>query len=210
MKQKIKVVMLPTEDITGIVLHSTGLDPFYTNNVKDRVDNLRAVKDIGGVSQYVYITESKDVIGGEEVYYIDKFTNKVTSSGGAEYGAKQDVVLATTDPKLVITTLLGPDGTSMFTKLPQLQQSFLKEYVANPDGEYEVEYLTGHSENRLKLNQDNTVNITSVEKKMYSREEVKSLLHRAVNDSHCTSNSVKQPNSNKCADFTINWISKNL
>jgi len=78
MKQPVKVVMLPTEDITGIVLHSTGLDPFYTNSVKDRVDNLRAVQDIGGVSQHLYITVSQDVEMpkiGDWVY--DTETNEV-------------------------------------------------------------------------------------------------------------------------------------
>ncbi|MGK0464817.1 hypothetical protein [Clostridium sp.] len=60
--------------------------------------------------------------------------------------------------------------------IPQIQQLFLKEFVANPEGKYEVEYELIHNgsdesiigavweENyKLKLNKDNTVNIIAVE-----------------------------------------------
>jgi hypothetical protein len=35
-----------------------------------------------------------------------------------------------------------------------------------------------------KVNQDNTVNITSVQKKMYSKEEVESLLYKYADEEH--------------------------
>tara|TARA_R110000796_G_scaffold146955_2_gene263689 strand:- start:2182 stop:3072 length:891 start_codon:yes stop_codon:yes gene_type:complete len=135
------------------------------------------------------------------------------------------VIIATTDTKL--STLKG-DGTNV-TKdgrnqiytvelIPQLQQSFLKEFTTNPDGEYELEYelmyidRTGRIfpidskepifDNRirwakLKLNQTNEVNITSVEnergitittveEKMYSRDEyegiIKSITSKEIRD----------------------------
>jgi hypothetical protein len=219
MKQLTKVVMLPTKDKTHLVKHATSTLLYYYNNLKEANDKKMYC------NQHAYVTVSQDVIGGKEVYYIDKFTNKVTSSGGAEYGSKQDVVIATTDPKLEAssTGYAGDRARTFYEKLPQIQQSALKKFVDNPDGEWEVEYCRDEesmmknietkgeiSSWKLKLNQDNTVNITVVEKKMYTKNEVESLLHRAVNDSHCTSNSVKQPNSNKCADFTIKWIKENL
>jgi hypothetical protein len=68
--------------------------------------------------------------------------------------------------------------------VPQLQESFLKEFIANPVRKWEVEYeveecgydngqiLYDYDNSKLKLNQDNTINISSAEEKMYSREEV--------------------------------------
>lgn len=44
--------------------------------------------------------------------------------------------------------------------------------------------------------------------KSYSEEEVLDLLHRAVNDSHCSKDRVKFPSSNNCAEFVIKWFNK--
>jgi hypothetical protein len=97
-------------------------------------------------------------------------------------------IIATTDPKLKIECqccrFKKVNSSNLCEceciSIPQLQQSFLNEFVANPDGEWEVdyEYYTNAKTSildqilKLKLYQDNTVNITSVENKMYSREEV--------------------------------------
>ena len=175
MKHKIKVVTLPTEDRTSKI--------WFDNDTQKLLFDPLGVMNCNPL--HLYITVSQDVIGGKEVYYIDKFTNKLTSSGGAEYGSKQDVVIATTD-----TSYLYPHKY-----LETIPQSFLKEYVANPDGEWEVEYdlLLGDEEdenqnlipkNYLKLNQDNTVNITSIEKKMYSKEEVERIIINSFEDGY--------------------------
>tara|TARA_R110000772_G_scaffold68118_4_gene150897 strand:+ start:844 stop:1614 length:771 start_codon:yes stop_codon:yes gene_type:complete len=117
-------------------------------------------------------------------------------------------IIATDDPKLKTGVFAGSTSKisrknlfwseivreDVYNAFPRLQQSFLKEFVANPDGEFEVDYeLCNHvtggfnintgevSKNvgvmlpLLKLNQDNTVNITNVEEKMYSKEEVDNL-----------------------------------
>ena len=131
------------------------------------------------VAQYAYATMLQDVVKNKDTYYIDKFTNKVTSSGGAEYGDQQEVIIATNDPKLTVDYKGYEYGTARkvnaLVYLPQLQQSFLKEYVDNFDKEWEVKYETvTHNKsvngfapmfttNELKLNQDNTVNINVVE-----------------------------------------------
>ena len=178
MNNKIKVAMLPTGDKSCICMTKNKIYFYPQNNWFS--------KDYETQPLHLYVTVSQYIIRGEQVYYIDKFTNKLISSGGAEYGSKQDVIIATTDPKLKNTISIGIDGTSMFKTIPQLQQSFLKEFVANPDGEFEVEYhFTGRCEDpmiclrgcsvyegtckhhldkgiNLKLNKDNTVSITSV------------------------------------------------
>ena len=160
--------------------------------------------------QHVYITVSQDIEPikeGDWIYWTDP--EGITSDINQVISVDEEMIfmshpehsetealphecrkiIATTDPKLVFTIVIGPDGTSMFTKLPQVQQSFLKEFVANPDGEYEVEYERkyfrgkddkGNFENltssiKLKINQDNTVNITSVEEKRYNIEEIENL-----------------------------------
>ena len=177
MKKELEVAMLPTEDRTSKI--------WFHNNTKKLLFDPIGVMNC--TSQHLYITVSQEVIGGKEVYYIDKFTNKVTSSGGAEYGENQDVIIATTDPKLKTEKISYKIGTVIDRDpIPQLQQSFLKEFVANPDGEWEVEYETKtlmkpadvyveEVKTKLKLNQDNTVNITSVEEKMYSLSDLERL-----------------------------------
>tara|TARA_B110000977_G_C11060943_1_gene485951 strand:+ start:1929 stop:2528 length:600 start_codon:yes stop_codon:yes gene_type:complete len=199
MKHKIKVVTLPTEDRTSKI--------WFDNDTQKLLFDPLGVMNCNPL--HLYITVSQDVIGGKEVYYIDKFTNKLTSSGGAEYGSKQDVVIATTDTKIHYKGEFNEKlGRKTFADVPQVQQSFLKEFVANPDGEWEVEYSwlqscvdapSGHIY-ELKLNQDNEVTITSVEEKMYGRREVLLLLHDLSR--HLSPN-------NTTIDLT-DWIKENL
>tara|TARA_R110000851_G_scaffold305835_2_gene463993 strand:- start:111 stop:746 length:636 start_codon:yes stop_codon:yes gene_type:complete len=181
MKHKVKAVMLPTEEEPNIGDLCTSIRPNYSNKPLIFGEFENSYKE-ECKKQYVYITVSQDVIGGQEVYYIDKFTNKVTSSGRAEYGSKQDVIIATTDHKLTVKAEQAGDNVWM-NPIPQVQQSFLKEYVANPDREYEVEYETKtlmkpadvyieEVKTKLKLNPDRSVIITSVEEKRYNIEEI--------------------------------------
>jgi hypothetical protein len=55
-----------------------------------------------------------------------------------------------------------------------------------------------------KVNQDNTVNITSVQKKMYSKEEVESLLYKYADEEHA------QFSSKFFIETFNNWIKENL
>jgi len=191
MKHKIQVAMLPTEYITPIVLHSTGLDKVYHS--VDSAQN--AVLNIGGVCQYLYITVPQDVEPIKEGDWCI-FNGKVLAQATSRHGElgnpfNRRKIIATNDPKLTVETELGAyyrNGIGGAKKIPQLQQSFLKEFVANPDGEFEVEYekiWVGYEPDEhdsdfqqkqyqyyLKLNQDNEVTITSVEEKMYCLEDL--------------------------------------
>jgi hypothetical protein len=93
-------------------------------------------------------------------------------------------IIATTDPKLKLKhysqfNSCCREESECHCNLPQVSQSFLKEFVANPDGEYEAEYENYYENNRpmngkrLKLNKDNEVNITSVEENTVSIERTK-------------------------------------
>ena len=138
---------------------------------------------------------------------------------------KQHKIIATTEPKLRVKTSRNEKivNPGVYEKpLPQVSQSFLKEFVANPYGEFNAEYncLTSTAggvldlsknpcwkqttpskcmEWKLKLNQDNTVNITLVKEKMHSDEKVKNLLMTALFEP-----------SPYNVDEAMNWIKENL
>jgi hypothetical protein len=220
MEHKVKVVMLPTEDISQIwknVKHNSLwlVDDYIIREAKRN----NQTKDY----QHLYITVSQDVEPikeGDWCTYVD-FTNDIRIEQ-IKHLDKSSIliheyrkIIATTDLKLIqyvgenyVGTIQRIEGKN-YKIIPQLPQSFLKEYVDNPDGEYEVEYekdrfihiagaFGGKIKVGLKLNQDNTVNITSVEEKMYSREEVISLCRTAANDYV------------EIITDEDNWINKNL
>jgi len=193
MKYSTQIVVLPTEDETRVVDNHGRLCYFK-------------VKPIGvtkhTIPQYLYATISQDVEpikeGDWHIFNGNFLTQATNRHGELVNPFNRRKIIATTDPKIY-----AGYSTPGITFVPQLQQSFLKEFVANPDGEWEVEYLTGHSEDRLKINQDNTVNITSVEEKMYSREEVVIILH----------NCYKDTNEARLSDgymSSTDWIKENL
>jgi hypothetical protein len=200
MKHKIKVVMLPTEDKTHIVLRNSDNKLIYYKNL---VCNKEFVHLKG---QHLYVTVSQDVepIKEGETYVRDD--GRLITRGNT-LTAKGRKVIATTDPKLKLNcTCMGMKDkvkcnwmckTHKDYMLPQLQQSFLKEFVANPDGKWVVDYYADwddlqynefgeYAPYKLKLNQDNTVNITSVEEKMYSTGEVRELCKKAYRERYKT------------------------
>jgi hypothetical protein len=149
-------------------------------------------------------------------------------------------IIATTNPKLHIC------GEDKCTKnvctfpdcmYPSLQSSFLKEYCANPNGEYEVEYsfkgerctLCGFGKesneciNRgecpkkyfggeltFKINQDNTVNITSVEEKMYSGVDLMGNQDGSFDHFLLNSSKFSQEEREIAMDAIHDWIKENL
>jgi hypothetical protein len=219
MKHKIKVEMLPTDGTKGSVCirHDK---PFVL---------IEGINVIGPdiltthANFYVYITVSQNVepIKEGETYVRDD--GRLITRGNT-LTAKGRKVIATDDPKLTITksaTGYTETRSRTFTStkpIPQVQQSFLKEFVANPNGEYQVEYdemLDNASINQamtigmniddmtsilsLKLNQNNTVNITSLEEKMYSLEELIPKFKLALNKSGLYNDK-----------YTLDWIKENL
>jgi hypothetical protein len=217
MKHKIKVVMLPTEN--GILQKAPNGLPYIVT------EHNRGISD--HIPQHIYITLSQDVepIKKGDWKYCSN-TDKVLQFHGTKNCVCKDCrkIISTTDTSLKIfsrnmSTL--PSLSISQVNLPQLQQSFLKEFVANPDGEFEVEYddigLT-HREGsmvdgslkiietlKIKLNQDNTVNIISVEEKMYSREELDSAVYSAL-----TTDGKGAYEMAWSHEDATNWIKKNI
>ena len=226
MKQKTKVVMLPTEDESHII--NDKLLGLQYNSIP--LDNSLLYNP-----QHLYITVSQDVEPIKEGdWYIDDISSVRKSITSDEYywKSRQDYVkiIATTDPKL--TNLIiqgeedyfnGDDGKKLNINnlVPQVQQSFLEEFVANPDGEWEVEYEEKQQFEsaddydygfglELKLNQDNTVNITSVKEKMYSRAEVIVLLNKYGNDVANEFHDCDCSDTEPLSFEEENWIKENL
>tara|TARA_R110000796_G_scaffold236214_1_gene355422 strand:- start:1161 stop:1820 length:660 start_codon:yes stop_codon:yes gene_type:complete len=202
MKHEVKVVVLPTVKASQI---------FKSIERELRfLDTPKSPK--WGTNQHLYATVSQDVEPikkGDWAMYLECATKKVPFKDAEPYLVTEIDEVHWNDRKIIATT--DKSLSSIITKkdgllsrlqqegkiksfLPQLQQSFLKEYVANPDGEWEVEYESifnvkfkytnneSPSKSILKLNQDNTVNITAVEEKMYSKSEVIKLCEIMFNE----------------------------
>ena len=256
MKKPIKVVMLPTKDESPIGYHfdidKKGSIDYAPNFGFDLFD---IKKNYQHKPQHIYITVSQDVEPIKKGdWFFNSQINRVILAKVDETIATSRKIIATDDPKLICPTCTRCNGTGnrssnepilgnclvcggrgiLLNKIPQVQQSFLKEFVANPDRKWEVEYESKYEYGRylhnkpgyvyvtkLKLNQDNTVNITSVKEKMYSREEVEILIKRAFSDFRQKSKSVQyivgggNPNSNGTKRKYIvtdvyKWIKDNL
>jgi hypothetical protein len=186
-KEAVEIVMLPTEDKTNIHIYENG--SYMHTNSKVKSTNSKN----GYQGQHIYITVSQDVEPIKEGdWCYDEYNKLLFKSGSNNPGASRKII-ATTDKSLLhevahVKSDISNWEESIKGVLPQLQQSFLKGFVVNPNGEYEVEYEknvcicieheesngcyhcdgTGIDFYKLKLNQDNTVNITSREEKMYS------------------------------------------
>ena len=170
MKEPINAVILPTEDKSTV---------YKLDNETLHIGDFAKCEegDKRRVNQHLYVTVSQDVEPiKDDDYYLCK-DNKLRKCR-TSYEKSGRKIIATTDPKIYAD--YSTPGT---TFVPEVQQSFLKEFVANPEGEWEVEYETKtlmkpadvyieEVRTKLKLNQDNTVNITPVKEKMYSLEQM--------------------------------------
>jgi hypothetical protein len=232
MKHKVKVIMLPTKDKSCITFDGTKVT-LHSHEVWNRKMETPSM-------QHLYVTVSQDVekIKEGDCWYYDS-TNKTVNflKKGHGWGKEIDMsqyskIIATTNPKLlvVIAKPISDKDPGRIGSLPQVQQSFIKQFIVNPDETFVVEYnITNRCCGRcdgvvdlcwcdqecdkhnttdcskcfpskgdiltLKLNQDNTVNITSVKGKMYSELELKRALCEYSNDS---------------AAKVFKWVKKNL
>jgi hypothetical protein len=146
MKQPIHEVMLPTEDASNIAINLSDGKFIYTPKTvkypyQDIVQN-----------QHIYITISQDVEPIKEGdWCIDVVSNYIYKAGLApkiNEWENQRKIIATTDPKLTKCSMCGmEDGEhklscktpSLRTCIPQVSQTFLEEFVKNPNGKWEVE-----------------------------------------------------------------------
>ena len=215
MKKKVEMVMLPTKTETNI---------YQTNVGEVLYSETKGTNTAFKLYLYLYATVSQDVEAIEEGdWYIDD-TNAIrrsTTSDKDYWEVRQDYVkvIATNDPKFTSFAcnqdygICAEECQGTCNSIKRLSLSSIKEYVSNPDGEFEVEYeveeyTSGEHQYtktpKLKLIQDNEVEITSVERKMYSKEEVEGVLYQYAEDEHGWFSSKSEIES-----FN-NWIEENL
>lgn len=180
-------VMLPTNDIEHVIIEkNTGLLLLQTKR-----------KEFSGTKNHLYLTSNEEIKEGVNQYYIDKFTGKLSNSGGAEYGSKQDVVIATTDKSLHnFHTHYGSGKywedepivrTSDLSKpiIAQIPDFFIKYYVEKQGkvGQTALQYIwinrkrnqpIEEREYELKVSDEKEIMpaIIETEDKIYNREEV--------------------------------------
>ena len=183
-KVNCRAIMLPTEDITDIIVPTKGVGKGVTHL---REYYVSAMLDMGDQYQHLYITVDQDVElleYGDWVYEYNLSENRIyqihEARGKLCFFRFENVpiwldtspnnarkIIATTNPELTTSNTI----TDETLYLPQVTQSFIKEYVDNPNGVWEVEYEKGNYDDlldnggspppmKLKLNKDNTVNTT--------------------------------------------------
>ncbi|MFT6125802.1 MAG: hypothetical protein ACJAVA_000243 [Flavobacteriaceae bacterium] len=218
MNSPTEIITLPTKEYTGIVSHSTGIDNLI--HTKESAEN--AVLNIGGEHQNVYAVVEEDVepcLEGDWCIDFDEFSdrpilNRAYPKDICPAHVKQHKIIGSNDPKLYDNRENNTPFRRLTSNPKKLQQSFLKEFVKNPDGEYVVDYESKHEYGKylhgkpgyvyvtkLKLNQDNEANITLVEEKMYSLKQ----LRQAILDYGYTVTGEGDIEKN-----LDNWIKENL
>ena len=243
--------MLPTEDKTVTDILHQGIS-----------GKLKYRPSLGssGNYQHAYATVSQDsepIKEGEWFIWKNELfqatTNTNSDSVWANFNGFSSIlqskcrkIIATTDPNIFRKKVyriskkgetLHQDSRGTYewiNVIPQLQQSFLKEFTTNPDGEYVLEYyfkgercalcgfyresnecinrkdcpeLYTGGEFTPKLNQDNKVNITSVEEKMMPLRDVEMMCRAAWQVGYNVGYNDELSPSHLTAD---DWIKENL
>ncbi len=118
-------------------------------------------------NQHIYITSSEEIKEGVNQWYLDLFLNKPYQSGGAQYQAKQEVIILTTDPTLIA------DGVQA------IDDEFLEWFVKNPTCEFvevdKIPNLQSYNEKTHKCELVYTIAIPQEEPKQDFAEEWKEL-----------------------------------
>ena len=205
MKKRAKVHLLPTKDKRAVI----GL-------TADEKTLWFAHSGVGNSygNKHLYFTTDDEIKESDWYYWPVTRTvqrlklTELERELGKSLSQDCKKIIATTDPDLwhSASDKYG-QGCALIPK------SFIEEYCRKGGvDEVDVEYIVTvpKYELELKVNSRNEITIHPVEEKLYTREEVEQMLHDIVNDSHCKPERIVQPNSNKCAEFVLNWIKKNL
>jgi hypothetical protein len=184
--QECGVVMIPTENMTGIVLHGTGIDPLYEINTnKGMVESLNAVQNIGGICQHLYILSNEEIKIRDWCIMLDSFGNVFSNPQQYTNPETQHLnkglrkIVATTDSSLGYTDLrVSP--VPNFCDLPQIPRPFIQYFIeeynqgnivkevlieiekTNFKPDFSIGYHEPGSYNykwKIKVDQDNKVNI---------------------------------------------------
>ena len=195
---KTKIHRLPTEK--GLIYKYKPDGKLYYNTF---FPNREVPQGQNTEPQHLYITTDEEIKEGD--WFINTGSgghptpkvyqaNSENSKAFKEFGPYPEIrkIIATTDPKLTVERYIsgidayGEDSSVITRKvpfnIPQIPQLFIEAYCkAGGIDEVLVEMKFSHSTLDChvfvpKLNPDNTIIIHPVEEKMYSREEIPSLV----------------------------------
>jgi hypothetical protein len=195
MKKKLGVVMLPTEKESKLLLSQIdGL--VYTDRVNSNGNNLYK-------PQHLYLTSDDEIKEGDR-YYIEG-ADDICYANGDRPDSEGRKIIATTDKSLSINKHISLDLD--LPSIPRIPSSFIKEFVKADGKITEVEAdmiecttalgaMNGEWVKKPKLTDSNEViispverlnlivnryyNYEGIEEKMYSRDEVKELMYKAL------------------------------
>jgi len=218
MKKLVQVHRLPTEDKGAPLMYRTPRNTLLESRLWKY--------SIHSKYQHLYFTSDEEIVKGKEVYYIDKFTGKVTSSGGASYVGKESVIIATTNKSLTFHDKIpiGENINGLHKQLPQISQSFIEEYVkAGGIDEVLLEYKDwcdydddntwgglDKADLRLVLDQNNCVITHPVKPKLYTKEELIGNQKGGLDEFLLNSAKFSQEEREVVMDAVCDWIKKNL
>jgi hypothetical protein len=184
--QEYGVVMLPTENMTGIVLHGTGIDPFYDiNTIKGMRESLNAVQNIGGICQHLYFVSDEEIKEQDKVEFEENILTVTTCDKNIVYahykngngiGVHKDnfkKVVAASDETLSVVKEKAGDNvwTQQLLQIPQqFIEYFIEEYnkgnkISKVLVEVEIYYTSAllpsekYKAYRIKLNENNEVSV---------------------------------------------------
>ena len=223
-KKRCKVVMLPTDKTDGTLWKTTIGQLIHTHLSGEYKEKYQPFN--------LYIISDDKI---EEDDWVIETSNNNALEQFADYSLNQKSmgckkIIATTESELKIPYMTSygkqreVNGVDQVKRLFQIPQSFIEEYCRKGGiDEVDVEYEKYHDGNfindgkthaftallRPEVSNDNIINIHPI-KDTYTRDEVIQKLHDIVNDSHCKPERIIKPNSNKCAEFVLNWIKEKL
>jgi len=238
MLKKMKVVMLPTnEKAAENQICINNVQMFKWTKQHDKVAHT-LVEYRNTKAQHLYFLSDEEIKEGDwvirEYYPMNKGFTRIVEQfirSKADFGdsLSRKKIIATTDNSLKIKVRDNYVASGYIENyLPQPSQSFIEKYfekynkgeqIAEVMVEYEEFRMTLETETKypehLKVNpKDNTITIKPV-KDSWNREELDQLMNHLLNDVLCkldkdSINFRRYPNSNKIAEFIINWIKQNL
>lgn len=200
MKKLANVVMLSTEKATKIILNKSTNKLIFIDKKVIPHNNVH-----GG--QELYFTTDEEINEGDWCIYKDKYIVQIKETDPSGYICSDNCkplfhevkkIVASTDESLeIVSKGINP----VYEKLPRPSNEFLKAYCeaynSNPITEVNIEYvklpvwhnrcpnggtmiteIVGHT-NTIKVAPDNTITISKVEEKVYTREELTKLVKSA-------------------------------
>lgn len=189
MKKKHKLIMLATNVIKDSNWKGLVLNANYKNKPAFLQFGFNFTDDFYSTAQHLYILSDDELKKGDWVYdVITKKIYQITDKYTIDYSnlhfpKSWNKIIATTNSDLKVKY---PEiREDSYLPLPQIPLNFIKHFISEYNAgrvitEVEVEYTEinvingylGEKKLKLKINQDNTINISIVEEKLYTRSEV--------------------------------------